>query len=214
MILWVIIAAALLTIACTAVLFWRMGAEVTTDARNVAQAIAAEFQKTLNFTPEVRVDSVLVVQASTPLMELVTLQKQAVVRHRYTHTWMQSTKVFEVEALFTAKAGFDLKEPFRVQIDPRTQNIGAEFPPPKILSIGMSDVKVLNDEDGIWNKLTAEDRQKAFAELEEKAREEFESSSLLVETRYETERRIRALLKQSAWDASFVPAGQSPKAAN
>lgn len=210
----VIMAAALVTLAFTAVLFWRMGAEVSSEARQVAQTIASEFQKTLNLTPEVRVDSVLVVEASTPLLELVTLQKQALVRHRYSHTWMHSTKVFEVEATFTAKAGFDLKEPFRIQIDPRTQNIGAEFPPPKLLSLGMSDVKVLNDEDGMWNKLTAEDRQKAFAELEEKAREEFRNSSLLVETRIETERRIRELLKQSAWEASFGPEGQSPPGAN
>ena len=214
MMLWVIIAAALLTMAFTAVLFWRMGTEVTDSAKQAAQAIASEFQKKLNLTPEVRVDSVLVIEASTPLLELVTLQKQALVRHRYSHTWMHSTKVFEVEATFTAKAGFDLKEPFRIQIDPRTQNVGAEFPPPKLLSLGMSEVKVLNDEDGMWNKLTVEDRQKAFAELEAKAREEFLSSSLLVEARIETERRIRELLKQSAWEASFGSQGQSPAAAN
>ena len=203
--LWVIIAMALMTLAFTSVLFWRMGAEVTEDARRMANAIAHEFDRSLNFTPEVRVDSVLVINATTPKLELVTLERQALVRHRWSHTWMHSTKTLEIEATFTAKAGFDLKEPFRIQIDPRTRNVGADFPQPKILSIGMSDVRILSDEDGLWNKLTAEDRQKAFTELEKKARAEFESSSLLAETRYEAEKRIRALLKQSAVETSFLP---------
>lgn len=201
----VILALALITIAGTGVLFWRMGAEVTEEARRMADTIAREFNKTLNFIPEVKVDSVIVIEASTPKLELVTLERKALVRHRWSHTWMHSTKIVEIEATFTARAGFDLREPFRVQIDPRTRNVGADFPSPKILSIGMSDVRILNDEDGYWNKLTAEDREKAFRELEKKARRQFEDSSLLAETRTEAEKQVKDLLQRSAEDISFLP---------
>ena len=196
---------ALITVAGTSVLFWRMGEEVTDEARRMADGIAHEFDRVLNFTPEVRVDSVLVIAGSTPKFELVTLERKALVRHRWSHTWMHSTKALEIEATFTVKAGFDLKEPFRIQIDPRTRNVGAEFPSPQILSMGMSDVRILNDEDGLWNKLTAEDRQKAFQALEKKARVEFRDSNLLAEARVEAEKQVRALLKRSAEETMFLP---------
>lgn len=131
------------------------------------------------------------------------------VRHRWTHTWLHSTKHLELEATFTAKAGFDLTEPFRINIDPRSGSISAELPPPKLLSLGMSDVRVLRDEDGLWNKLTVEDRQVAFRALEEKARQRFAESSFLAEARMEAEKQVRALLDK-ARSASQIST-QSPE---
>ncbi|HEY5812759.1 MAG TPA: hypothetical protein VIT23_08905, partial [Terrimicrobiaceae bacterium] len=116
---WALVAAAL-TVALTLLLFWRMGAEVTQQARELAKSLAADFDRTLKFTPQITVDSVVIIAGHTPVMELVTAQRQAMVRNRWTHTWLHSTKSVELEATFTAKAGFDLTQPFRVNIDPRT----------------------------------------------------------------------------------------------
>lgn len=187
---------AVLTTALTGVLFWRMGVEVTDEARRMAEGIAAKFDKTMNFTPEIRVDSVVVVNASTPVFELVTQQKQALVRYEWSHTWMHSTKKIEIEAVFTAKAGFDLSNTFTIQIDPRTGTIGATLPPAKLLSLGMSEVRIPRDEDGLWNKLTAEDREKAFKALEGRARKELVTTTFMVEANNEAERRIRDLLRE------------------
>jgi hypothetical protein len=203
---WVIVAATL-TVALTLLLFWRMGTEVTQQARNIAQSLAADFDRTLNFTPQISVDSIVVIAAKTPVLELVTAQRQVLVRNRWTHTWLHSTKNFELEATFTAKAGFDLTEPFRINIDPRTGSISAELPPPKLLSLGMGDVHVVQDEDGLWNKLTAKDRELAFRNLEEKARKTFAVSSLLPEARLEAEKQIRELIdKTSAASLKVTPA--------
>jgi Protein of unknown function (DUF4230) len=193
---WVLVAG-MLTILLTLLLFWRMGAEITQDARRIAESLAAEFDKTFQFTPRISVDSVVVVAENTPVMELVVVQRQLLVRHRWTHTWLHSTKNLELEATFTAKAGFDLTEPFRINIDPRTGYISAEMPPPKLLSLGMSDVRVLRDENGLWNKLTVEDRQMAFHALEDKARKTFADSSLLAEARLTAEKQVRALIEKS-----------------
>ena len=196
-----VIAAAALTIALTLLLFWRMSAEITQDARRMAESIAASFDRTLKFTPQISVDSVVIIAANAPVLELVTVQKQALVRRRWTHTWLHSTKNVELEATFTARAGFDLTEPFRINIDPRTRAVGADFSPPKLLSLAMSDVRVLQDEDGLWNKLTAQDREQAFRALEEKARRTFAESNLLSEARLEAEKRIRELIEQTGGTA-------------
>lgn len=205
---WVIVAA-LLTIALTLLLFWRMSTEVTQDARRLAESLATDFDRAFQFTPRISVDSVVVVAESTPVLELVVAQRQMLVRHRWTHTWLHSTKNLELEATFTAKAGFDLTEPFRINIDPRSGSISADLPPPKLLSLGMSEVRVLRDEDGLWNKLTVEDRQVAFRALEEKARERFAKSSFLAEAGMEAEKQVRALLDK-AKSASQIST-QSPE---
>jgi hypothetical protein len=193
---WVILAAAL-TVVLTLLLFWRMGAEVTQEARRMAESLANDFDRAFQFTPQISVDSVVVVAANTPVLELVTRQRELLVRHRWSHTWLHSTKNLEVEATFTAKAGFDLKEPFRIKIDPRTRYISAELPPPKLLSMGMTDIRVLQDEDGFWNKLTPEDRQMAFRALEDKARKKINNSKLLAEARLEAEKQIRELIEKT-----------------
>ena len=163
----------------------------------MAESLASDFDRVFQFTPQVSVDSVVVIAANTPVLELVTTQRELLVRHRWSHTWLHSTKNLEVEATFTAKAGFDLKEPFRINIDPRSGYISAELPPPKLLSLGMSDVRVLQDEDGFWNKLTAEDRQTAFRALEDKARKKISTSKLLPEARLEAEKQIRELIERT-----------------
>ena len=63
----------------------------------------------------------------------------------------------------------------------------------------MGDVRVLQDEDGLWNRLTAQDREQAFRALEEKARKTFAESNLLPEARLEAEKRIRELIDKTAW---------------
>ena len=193
---WVILAATL-TIVLTLLLFWRMGTEVTQEARRMAESLASDFDRVFQFTPQISVDSVVVVAANTPVLELVTSQRELLVRHRWSHRWLHSTKNLEVEATFTAKAGFDLKEPFRINIDPRTGYISAELPPPKLLSMGMSDVRVLQDEDGFWNKLTAADRQMAFRALEDKARKKITNSKFIPEARLEAEKQIRELIDRT-----------------
>jgi len=205
-----VIAAAALTVVLTLLLFWRMGAEITQEARRMAESIAADFDRTLKFTPQISVDSVVIIAANAPVLELVTVQKQALVRSRWTHTWLHSTKNFELEATFTAKAGFDLTEPFHINIDPRTRSVTADLPPPKLLSLGMSDIRVLEDEDGLWNKLTAEDRQLAFRVLEEKARKTFAESSLLPEARIEAEKRIRELIDKTGGAANLTTRPTEP----
>jgi hypothetical protein len=200
-----LLAAALVTLAITGLLAWRTTLSITDHARELSQSVAATFKHALNLTPEVRINSVVVVEASKEVKELVILKKQALVQYRWSETWLHSTKQFEIEATFTAQAGFDLAEPFRVQIDPVTFNIEANLPPPTILSISMGDVRVLRDEDGLWNKLTPEDRTRAFHELERKARTQFVGSTLLAETRNAAEKSIREILADAGKEIDFAP---------
>ncbi len=207
---WVALAGGL-TLILTLLLLWRTGSVVTAETRRMAETLAGNFQRTLNFTPEVRVDSIVIVAGTTPVTELVTVKKQALVRHRWAHTWMQSTKNLEIEATFTARAGFDLTQPFRIQIDPETKWVSTELPQPKIFSVGMGDVRILRDEDGLWNKLTTEDREEAFRALEKKANQEFADTKLLAEALSEGETLVREVLKTSGSQIKIETATEPQK---
>lgn len=193
-----LLAAALVLVALIAgATTWWMTHRVTAEARGVARAIAEEFRQALQLTPEVRINSLVVVAANTPVAELVTMQKKARVRHAWSQTWLHSTKTIEVEATFTARAGFDLHEPFRIIIDPATGTVITQLPAARLLSLGLSNVSIPRDEDGYWNKLTPQDREQAFRELEAEARRQFAESDLLAEASREGEIRIRDLIRKA-----------------
>lgn len=188
----------LLTLGATVGVSWSLQRWAEQKFQQQADAIAENFRKVFNFTPEVRAHSAVLVAQDSPVLELVTYQRKAIVQHDWQQTWMGSTKNFEIEATFTAKAGFDLRERFVVKLDQRDGSIKTEMPRPKLLSIGMSDVRIKRDENGLWNKLTAAEREQAFKELEKRAREDFEKSSVLAQAQAEAELKIRELLQAPA----------------
>lgn len=195
--LWVL-ALAILSIAATALIIGMTASQVFDDATAAAQTVATTFQKTMNLTPEIRVNAVVVIAATTPARELITAKKQVRIRNSTEQTWMHSTKTFVIEATFTAQAGFDFRIPLAIQIDPVHFGLTADLPPPKILSVSMSDLQILQDENGLWNKLTAADREKAFHALEQKARDQFIGSDLLAKAAIEGESIVREVLEASA----------------
>lgn len=193
-----VLGAFVLSVVFTGLLMRAMSHTVNDQIRSQAQAIAREFQRRWNFTPEIRMSSTVLVAQNSPALELVTAERKAIVQHRWEQTWLGSTKNFDIEATFTAKAGFDLKQQIVVKLDDRNGATKIELPPPQIfLPLGMSAVRVRRDEDGLWNKLTAGDREAAFAALEAVARKEFEGSTLLAEAQLEIEKRLKEILKES-----------------
>ena len=194
-------------IVAGALVFWRTWGAGWWKTFQQARELEAKWEKALNFPPEIRIDNQVVIAANVPKFEVVTVQKQAVLRHAWSHSWLHSTKTFDIEATFTAQAGYDFGNNLHINFDSRTGQITIQLPPPKILNIGMSDVHILTDEDGLWNKLTPEDRREAFKALEVEARRNFEGSDLLEAARAEMEKRMR----QATEGVTPSPALDGPK---
>ncbi len=152
--------------------------KVPTDlARNAADGL----RQTLNFTPEVRLNGTVVVQQSAPILELATVSKDILVEDAYTHTFFGSTKTLVVRGVFTAKAGFNLKEKFLLTVKTNPTTLVAEFPAPKLLSLEMTQYNVVQEESGWWNKLTTKEREAAVNRLRQKAHAEILASSILLD---------------------------------
>jgi hypothetical protein len=165
--------------------------KVPTDlAHNAAEGIRRNF----NVTPEVRLNETVVVQQSSPILELATVSKSLMVEDTYTHTFLGSTKVLVVRGIFTAKAGYDLKQRFLLRITTNPTKITAEFPEPKLLSLEMTRYEVVRDESGWWNYITHEEREVAVNRLQEKARQQVLASGLLHDAQTLMENQLHTLL--------------------
>lgn len=191
--LWVALMA-VASVALSAAVIYFLVSRVTDDVRSLASDVAARFEASMQFRPEIRVDGHVILEATMPEFEIVTASKEGIARYRWSNTYLYSTKEIEIEAPFVAKAGFVLSDPLRVRIEPRTRLLSADIPKAALLSLEIGDPRILKDEDGLWNKLTPEDREAAFRELRKIAEKKVRESNLTAKATVEAEQRIRELL--------------------
>lgn len=209
--IWLTVAGcAILTIvACW--LIWTFMVAPMEHALKVGNEIKGRFEKVLNLTPRISVNNTIIFAENTPVFELVTVERTALIRHRFEETWLHSTKTFEIEATFTAHAGFDLHDPFTIDIRRGGQVADIYLPRAKILSLGMSNLSIVRDEDGLWNKLTAKDREKSIRALERAAKKEFASTGILAAATQEGEKRLSKIILQTGCQVNFRRAGSVGK---
>lgn len=178
------------------------------SAREIADQIAAAFQ----VRPKVVVGHRTVVEQRSEVLQLVTLEQTLTERRRTDESWLLSTKTLEVEADFAVRVGFDLGEPFVVTIDESTGGLRITLPAPKVLSVEVRDVRFLRDENGFWNPLTGEDRERALRDLRERVTARVRAGDLLAQARANAEKRLADLLARNGRPVSFAPAPARPPA--
>ncbi len=168
-------------------------------AANVSQGL----RETLNFTPQVRISETVVIEQTTSIVEVATVSRDLSVDYSWSHQWLGSTKTIALQGMFTAKAGFDLKEKFTVDIKRYPLNVTASMPAPKILSLQLNEYRVRQDESGWWNRISTEDREHAMRALQHSAREKAQNSGLLTEARSTVEQRIKEVVERNGAIVEF-----------
>lgn len=174
-------------------------------AIGIAKAVAADVSKALQFQPTVVVNNRTVVQQDAAVAKLVTIERPITETHSYEHSWLGSTKRIDVEGHFMLRAGFDLSKPFVIRVDPETGKIIANLPPAEVLSVELTDLRILRDDDGWINQLTAGDREAAIDTLRDRATLHAMESDLLEEARLSVERRLQTILASEGREVSFDP---------
>lgn len=160
-----------------------------------ARRMADGFKSMFNFTPQITVNGVTEIEQASSVMELATVNQNIVEHYQWSQSWFGSTKEMELQGLYTAKAGFDLHSPCLVSV--RDGRIIATLPEPKLLSIEMKEngLKIIRDENGWWNKITSEDREKAITAMQDEARTKAEQSGILTEAKTRFTEQVAAMLK-------------------
>ena len=166
-------------------------------AGSLAQSTAKAVREVFNFTPRISIDQVVVFEQNTPILELATIERELLTQYTWKHTWLGSTKEITVRGVFTAKAGFDLRKPFHIDISREPLAVSTHIPPAELLSLEMKEYKVLADDDGWWNKVSGADRQSAVRALLRSAREKAQASGILDEAERTVEDRIREIISRN-----------------
>lgn len=166
-------------------------------AGSLAQSTATAIREMFNVTPRITVDEVVVVEQNSPIAELATVERELYTQYTWKHSWLGSTKELTVRGVFLAKAGFDLRKPFHIDIRRNPLTISTQLPPAELLSLDMQKYSVVTDEDGWWNKVTAHDRQQAVRALLRSAREKAADSGIREEAERSFEERIREIIARN-----------------
>lgn len=174
--------------------------QIPTDlATNVASGIKEAF----NFTPKVQINETVVIEQNTPILEIATVSREMMVEYSWSHQWLGSTKTIALRGTFTAKAGFDLREPFTITIRQYPLRVDANMPAPKLLSVQMNSYKIILDENGWWNRISDADRETAVQELQRIAREKAQNSGMLADARSTIEQRIKEIVERNGAMVEF-----------
>ena len=180
------------------VLIWGVSKLVLRPANDLLQRADNAFARVFNLAPQTTItaDSVVLEKSSIAELAVVARKTSTLVKHET--TWLGSTKILIVRGDFIAKAGFDLNQAFRMQIDQANRHVTVDLPKPKVLSLEFKHHEILFSSPGIINKLGPEDHEAVMRAMYSKAREDAEKSDLTEEAIQQVNIRLHDLLDSTA----------------
>ena len=162
------------------------------------------FAQVLNIRPEITVNQRVVLTQTAPIAELAVVTKEELVTIGLNeHLEVLSLQIpltekkLTAEATYRLKAGFDLRKPFSVEIDPVTHALHAVMPHAKILSVEQVGDLIYHGEDATLNRITDEERTQILSNLNAAAHDAAEKSSLKMEAEQQVTQRLNEIMNHN-----------------
>ncbi|HXX41513.1 MAG TPA: DUF4230 domain-containing protein [Chthoniobacterales bacterium] len=143
--------------------------------------------------PRVTINNRVYLEQTTPTSELAMVSRRIEVEHEFQSTWAGSSKHVKLHGTFTAKAGFDLRQDFSIDI--RAEEIVVALPHAKILGVEQEQLDVLEFENGLWNRISSDDVQNELSILPALAREKAIQANLPVEAERALQEQLEARIR-------------------
>ena len=166
--------------------------------------VQTAFSEVLHVQPQVTVSQRIVLSQTAPIAELAVVTKEELVTTGYnehlevlTYQIPLTEKKLTAEATYRIKAGFDLREPFTVQIDPVSHDVRAQMPHAKILSVEQIGGPEYHGEDATLNHVTDEERTQLLADLNAAAHDAAEKSSLKQDAEQQVVQRLNEIMNHN-----------------
>ena len=147
----------------------RTAASGVSELERIGRTARDEFVRLAHLQPRVTINNRVYLEQSTDLAELAVLARRVQVEHEMLHTWAGSQKRIRLHGTYLVKAGFDLRDKFKVDIRPN--EIVMELPHARIFSVEQEAVEVLTLENGLWNRISPADIQAELGQLPSLARQ-------------------------------------------
>jgi hypothetical protein len=186
-------------------------------ANKTVDHVRDAFAQVFKLSPQITVNQRIVQTQTTSIAELGVVTKEELVTLGFTeHFEVFSYQVplteknLSVEATYRLKAGFDLHEPFRVDINPATHEIDAHLPPAKILSVDQVGDMTFHGDDSALNRITDDERQKLLNDLNSAAHAQAETSGLKEDAQNQVAARLKELLAHNGESLQMNWSSQEP----
>jgi Protein of unknown function (DUF4230) len=167
----------------------RTARQSTAELEKLGKDLRAAFIDIAHLQPRITINNRVYMEQSVPVSELVVLSRRIEVEHEFLHTWVGSSKRVKLHGTFLVKAGFDLRQ--NLSIDIRPDQITVQLPHARILGVEQEHVDVLAFENGLWNRISAQDVQSELSILPRLAREKAVENDLPAEAERALQRQIQ-----------------------
>ncbi len=187
---------ALLIATAAAGLYWfvyKGPGELVDKGTRVVEHLARLTQ----FQPRLVIGEKTVIESSQRIAEMAVAKKSYAQTYRWEHSFVGSTKRMEIKGDFVAKAGYALKSPMELRFPADGARVTMVLPAATILSNEMTRYEILKDEDGYWNKLSTEDRERAVNALKQSADRVVRESGILKEADDSMMEHLRNAMRKS-----------------
>jgi len=176
----------------------------TTAVDRTIDHVRDAFNEVLRVRPEVTVNQRVVLTQTAPIAELAVVTKEELVTISLNaHLEVLSLQIpltekkLTAEAAYRIKAGFDLREPFSVEIDPATHALRATMPHAKILSVEQIGDLIYHGEDATLNRVTDDERRQILGNLNAAAHDAAEKSPLKLEAEQQVAQRLKEIMSHN-----------------
>jgi hypothetical protein len=162
------------------------------------------FAQVLRVQPEVTVNQRVVLTQTAPIAELAVVTKEELVTLGFNeHLEVLSVQIpltekkLTAEATYRIKAGFDLRKPFSVEIDPVTHELRASMPHAQILSVEQVGDIIYRGEDAWLNRITDDERAEILNNMNGAAHTDAEKSGLKKDAEQQVAGRLKELMNHN-----------------
>jgi hypothetical protein len=187
----------------------------TEAADHTVAEVRDAFAQVFKIQPQITVRQRVVMTQTAPIAELAVVTKEELVTYGFSEHSEElsfqiplTEKKLSVEATYRIKAGFDLREPFRVEIDPATHQVHATMPHAKILSVEQVGDLTYQGEDSLLNRISDDDRTQILNGLNALAHTQAENSGLKTDAENQAAQRLQEIFQHNGqvFQMEWVPA--------
>lgn len=143
------------------------------------------------------------VQDTRAILELSTVSRTFTHYYRYSTTWMNSTKTIDLVGIYEAKAGLDLNKEIRIVVSPDGKVLDMVLPPAELHSLTKIEEGAIQEDSGIWNRITSQDKEIALQKLYADARKTILETDLLKQAETNFFNQIRDKLESGGLGKGF-----------
>jgi hypothetical protein len=191
--------------------FWIWNAVRGPDA--AGRRLSDALEEGLQARPTVYVSRRVVVEEKRPIAELALVSRETAVEHRMEREFLRSRAELALRAVYTVKAGFDLRSPrFAAHLDADRKRAELHLPRPRVLSLHMAHYEVLEDRSGWWSKVSETDRELALRQMQADAKLEAIRAGILEDCKKELEGHLKQVPERTglALEFRYLPEDPDP----